>query len=88
MEGYKIDESDVKEIEDFVECDIDINYVDDVIVLDIDSGVEDIVSLREFVLNIFIFKFFICNILRFLDKECELNYLKILGMCCCLCFIM
>lgn len=82
MEGHKTDESDAKEIEDFVECDIDTNYADDVIALDTDSGVEDIVSPRDPVSNTSILKFSICNILRLPDKERESNHPKTSGMCC------
>lgn len=81
MEGHKTDESDAKEIEDFVECDIDTNYADDVIALDTDSGVEDIVSPRDPVSNTSILKFSICNILRLPDKERESNHPKTSGMC-------
>uniref|UniRef100_K1QC82 Aristaless-related homeobox protein n=2 Tax=Magallana gigas TaxID=29159 RepID=K1QC82_MAGGI len=81
MEGHKTDESDAKEIEDFVECDIDTNYADDVIALDTDSGVEDIVSPREPVSNTSILKFSICNILRLPDKERESNHPKTSDSC-------
>lgn len=86
MEGLKTDESEAKDLEDFVDCDIDTCYADDVIALDTDSRVEDIVSPREPVSNTSILKFSICNILRLPEKERESNLPKTPGMCICLCF--